>query len=196
MNEEFDTVMQSIRNSLETGASSRKSPMHTLVVGTADGNLRVMVLREYDASNHTLRFHTDARSPKVAAIAVDYRVSVLAYDSDAKVQIRMRGRGRVETDTPLADDTWAQSTTFARRCYLAETGPSSEADAPTSGLPKWAEGLTPSEEQVGPARANFAVLLIEVQEFDWLYLSNDGHRRARVVVEGRHGEPNVHWLVP
>ncbi|MGB7408695.1 MAG: pyridoxamine 5'-phosphate oxidase family protein, partial [Pontixanthobacter sp.] len=147
-------VKASIRDLLTRGATSRKSPMHTPVVGTADGDLRVMVLREYDDARHILRFHTDARSPKVAAIEADAPVGVLAYDAQAKIQIRMRGRGRVERDTPIADAKWTESTNFARRCYLAEAGPSSVAAKPVSGLPDWAEGIQPTEGQVAPARPN------------------------------------------
>ena len=190
-----DTVMSDIRDHLARGAGSRKSPMHTLVIGTADGDLRVMVLREYDGDRHALRFHTDARSPKAAAVRGDPAIGILAYDPEAKVQIRMRGLGRVEVDTPAVDAIWAQSTTFARRCYLAEHGPSSAAAAPTSGLPEWAEGIQPTEEQVAPARANFAVLWVTVAHYDWLYLSNDGHRRGGVTVEAQ-GETSLEWLVP
>ncbi|MGB3739183.1 MAG: pyridoxamine 5'-phosphate oxidase family protein [Pontixanthobacter sp.] len=189
------TVMRDIRDHLARGATSRKSPMHTPVVGTADGDLRVMVLREYDADRHQLRFHTDARSPKVAAIDSDGAVNILAYDAEAKVQIRIRGTGKVETDTPRVDALWADSTTFARRCYLAHTAPSGSSPEPTSGLPKWAEGLQPTEEQVAPGRPNFAVLMVQVTHYDWLYLSNDGHRRAGVTV-GTQGGASLEWLVP
>ncbi len=188
-------VLDSIRDNLGNGASSRKSPMHAPVVGTADGDLRVMVLRGYDPDCHTLRFHTDARSPKVAAVQADPAIGILAYDAQAKVQIRIRGTGRVERDTPAVDAIWAESSTFARRCYLAGEGPSSHVPAPTSGLPGWAEGIQPTEDQVAPARANFAVFWVTVERYDWLYLSNEGHRRARVTL-GAEGETLLEWLVP
>lgn len=187
-------VTQDIKSRLIDGATRRKSPLHTLIVGTADVDQRVMVLREFDAALHRLRFHTDARSPKVAAINENSAVSVLAYDPEAKIQIRMRGIGRVESEGPIADAAWAASTNFAKRCYLAEAPPSDVSEEATSGLPTWAEGINPTDDQVAGARANFAVLLVEVAEFDWLYLANEGHRRAKVTVKDT--SPVVTWLVP
>ena len=63
-------------------------------------------------------------------------------------------------------------------------------DGPSSGLPAWAEGIQPTEAQVAPVRDNFAVLLVEVEEIDWYWLSNDGHRRALLRRDGGN------WLTP
>ncbi|HCY02993.1 MAG TPA: flavin-binding protein, partial [Erythrobacter sp.] len=62
--------------------------MHSPVVATADADARVMVLRAFDADSWLLRFHTDVRSPKVAVIETDSRIGVLAYDRQAKIQLR------------------------------------------------------------------------------------------------------------
>ena len=192
----LDNIAQDIADRLQIGAESRKSPIHTAVIGTSDGDLRVMVLREFDADTNTLRFHTDSRSPKVAALANGAAVSVLAYDPDAKIQIRMRGVGRIEATGPLADAAWNAATPFAKRCYLAEHAPSDVTDGPTSGLPGWVEGIVPTPEQVAAGRANFAILLVEVKTFDWLYLANSGHRRARFVVGEDSDQLSGTWLVP
>jgi len=194
MTQPLDTILSEIHHHLHHGAIRRKSPMHTPVVGTADGDLRVMVLREFDPVTRVLRFHTDTRSPKVAAIAADPAMTVLLYDPEAKVQIRARGIGRIETSGELADGAWAQSTPFAKRCYLAENAPSADSSAAVSGLPEWVEGITPTEEQVAPGRENFAIVLVEVSSFDWLYLASTGHRRARFEFNGI--QVSSTWLVP
>ena len=66
------------------------------------------------------------------------------------------------------------------KCYLGE-GPGVFSDSPTSGLPRWAEGIQPSDEQIKPAKDNFAILLIDIVSIDWLYLANEGHLRAKFV---------------
>jgi len=176
--ETLNDIRSDITTRLTRAAADRKSAMHAPVVATADADIRVMVLRAYDPAKQMLRFHTDKRSPKAALIGNSAPVGVLFYDKGAKVQIRCRGAGRIESSGPIADAAWADGSNFAKRCYLGE-GPGVVSPEPTSGLPLEMEGVQPTDEQVVPARENFAVLLIEVTAFDWLYLANSGHMRAQ-----------------
>ena len=180
MLEDLDAIHADISRRLVQGATDRRSAMHTPVVATADADARVMVLRDFDERSVTLRFHTDARSPKVAVIENDPRVGVLAYDRDAKIQLRLRGNGQIVRNGRLVDEAWEQSANFARRCYLG-SGPGEPSEIPTSGLPSAYEGAEPPDEVLVPARENFALLLIEVGEADWFSLAHSGHRRALFV---------------
>lgn len=192
---DLDQVRNDCAQRLARASRDRKSPLHTPVVVTADVDARVMVLRAFDAAAWTLRLHTDARAPKAAAIAVDPRVAVVFYDKAAKIQIRALGTGRIETDGPLADAAWAQSTNFARRCYLGD-GPGIISAAPTSGLPSAFEGVEPNDDQLLPARENFAVLLITILELDWLYLAHTGHMRAKMRRASSDAEWRGNWAAP
>lgn len=189
----FKDIHRDLSARLARAASDRKSPMHTPVIATADADARVMVLRHFVADTWTLRLHTDARSPKCDVIGDGAPVGALFYDKAAKVQIRVRGTGRIETDTPLVEQAWAESTNFAKRCYLGD-GPGAHSNLPTSGLPDWAEGIQPTDEQIMPARENFAVLLIDLHELDWFYLANSGHIRAQFSRDG--GEWEGRWVAP
>lgn len=166
---------------LVRGGADRKSPLHTPVVASVDADglpqARVMVLRKADPAAATLRFHTDARSPKVQQLD-GKPVSVLAYHGPEQMQLRIAGTGRVLTEGDTVDGIWNQSTLFARRCYLAQSAPGTPLPAPSSGLPAWIEGQQPTPDQIVPARANFATLWVEVTAIDWLHLANSGHRRA------------------
>lgn len=185
---------------IEPGASKRSSPAHTPVVGSVDAaglsQLRVMVLREADRSTRRLRFHADSRSAKIEDFAIDDRVSILMYDAAEKLQLRLFGTASVQTEGAAVDAAWESSTTFARRCYMAENAPGIESDLPTSGLPAWIEGRQPLEEQLGEARANFAILWCDITEMEWLYLANAGHRRARWTWDGSLQSWSGRWLVP
>ena len=198
MNEEMtlDGVLADMAARLGQAARDRRAAMHMPVVGTADGDLRIMVLRACDPDFAALRFHTDARSHKVAAIGTGAPVSLLAYEPEAKIQTRARGVGRIELDGPVADAAWAKADAFARRCYLAEAGPGTPVAQPVSGLPGEVEGIRPSEEQLVPARENFAVLLVTLTSLDWLYLAHNGHRRAKFS-RGDAGQPwQGTWVIP
>lgn len=194
MFDSFDDIRGDIAARLTRAVTDRNSPLHTPVVATADANARVMVLRAFDTEDWTLRFHTDVRSPKCAMIGPGAPVGVLGYDRAAKLQLRLRGQGRIETDTALVQQAWAESTNYARRCYLGD-GPGALSDAPTSGLPDWAEGIQPTDEQVMPARENFAVLLVELASLDWFNLMHNGHFRAQFT-RREGGDWQGRWVAP
>ena len=195
MFETLDQVLTDANDRLTRAARDRTSPMHVPVVGTGDGDLRMMVLRESAEGISRLRFHTDARSPKARLIGAGGPVSVLAFDPAEKVQLRLRGIGRIELHGPGADAAWAAATAFAGRCYLADAAPGMTSDAATSGVPKEVEGIRPSEAQLIPARENFAVLLFEPHSLDWLHLAHSGHRRAQFT-RGSDGAWQGTWVVP
>ena len=166
---------------LTRGAADRRSPLHTPTVAsvTAAGvpDARVMVLRAADRVAASLRFHTDARSPKCGDL-IGRAVSVLGYHPGESVQLRLAGTARVVMQGPEVDHIWATSTPFARRCYLVESAPGTLLPGPASGLPTWVEGRQPEVADLVPARANFALVMIDVAEIDWLHLAQAGHRRA------------------
>lgn len=185
----LDEVRADACERLAKAVGDRRSAFHTPVVATSDADARVMVLRGFDADDWTLRFHTDWRSPKVGAIAADGRIGVAAYDKHERLQLRLRGTGRVLSEGHQVDAAWAESSNFARRCYLGE-GPGTKAGGPSSGLPERFEGVEPDEDELVPARANFAILLVDIEEIDWFCLAHTGHRRALLTRNGGH------WITP
>ena len=185
----LDAIREDVEARLTDAAANRRSAMHTPVVATADADVRIMVLREFDADQWTLRFHTDARSPKTAALRDDAPLGTLFYDPVDKVQLRCRGRALLDTGSRETDLAWQASTTFARRCYMGRP-PGEASSAPTSGLPPDVEGIAPTEEQLIDARANFARLIVRLDTVDWYRLSHKGHRRALLTRE------DARWLTP
>ncbi len=185
---------------IRDGATNRRSPCHTPVVATIgqDGSpqQRIMVLRAADQNSRQLRFHTDIRATKVVELAEPSVVSVLLYDPEAKVQLRLSGHARIRSEGSDIDAIWADADRFARRCYMAEAAPGSVTDVPTSGLPTWVQGIKPEEQDLIPARTNFAVLLAEIDRIEWLYLATTGHRRARWNWDADVQSWDGCWLVP
>lgn len=190
--ETFEQVLDDACTMLAKGPVDRSIAAHTPVVGTSDGDLRVMVLRHFDRERMTLRFHTDLRAPKCVAIADDPRVHVLIYDRDRKVQLRLSGSGEVTGTGADVDEAWGASTPFARRCYMGEA-PGAPSPTPTSGLPSEVEGIAPSDDQLRDARRNFAILTIGVDEIDWFFLDHHGHRRAIIDLIDRSRD---RWVAP
>lgn len=184
---------------ISAGVQDRRSPAHHPVIASVDSSgipqQRVMILRDVDWPKRALRFHTDSRSSKVSQIAAGPATSVLIYDEPAKVQLRLTGTAHVETGV-IADLSWQSSTTFARRCYMAESTPGATSEQPTSGLPEWIEGKQPDESQLIDARMNFAVMVVTIENIEWLYLANAGHRRATWGWDEAELKWSGRWLVP
>jgi pyridoxamine 5'-phosphate oxidase len=155
----------------------------------------VMILRECNWVSSALRFHSDLRSDKISQIEANADASVLMYDEAAKLQIRLTGRLSLGTEE-AAEQAWNASTEFARRCYMAQSAPGSQANAPMSGLPAWIEGKQPTLDMLIDARQNFAILWFEFDRIDWLYLANNGHRRAKFVRDAQSHAWNGNWLIP
>ncbi|BDI60707.1 pyridoxamine 5'-phosphate oxidase family protein [Qipengyuania nanhaisediminis] len=193
MIERLEDVRADIAARLTEAVRDRRSPMHVPTIVTSDVDARVMVLRGFDKEGWRLRFHTDMRAPKVRAIAADPRMAVLLYDKPAKIQLRLRGKGQVLCDHPLADQAWQDSTNFARRCYLGD-GPGTASEVSTSGLPARFEGAEPSDDELVPARANFAVIDLRITHADWFHLAHTGHVRAQFTRDGDAWEGR--WCSP
>ncbi|WP_033924666.1 pyridoxamine 5'-phosphate oxidase family protein [Sphingomonas sp. 35-24ZXX] len=198
--DDLDAVLADVWQRLGRAAKDRRAAMHTPVVATVTKagipSQRVMVLRAFDRATATLRFHTDARAAKAEQVGSGSPVSILGYDAGAKRQFRLSGTARIETDTPAADRAWAEATLFARRCYLADPAPGTVSDLPVSGLAADIEGRKPEDEaEVAPGRANFALLMADIDTVEFLHLAHTGHRRALFVrspVDAWQGK----WLVP
>ncbi|HQS68955.1 MAG: hypothetical protein B7Y36_01235 [Novosphingobium sp. 28-62-57] len=192
----LNSVFADATERLAEAARNRRHAMHAPVVGTADGDLRIMVLREATADLGRLRFHTDLRSAKISLIGESAPVSVLAYDPDARVQLRMRGEGRIEHAGPVADAAWDKAAASSRRCYLAETGPGGALDAAGSAIPKDLLHRAPTIDETLAGRANFAVLLVEARSLDWLQLTHEGGVRARFTRNDAASPWQGSWIAP
>ncbi|WP_225204585.1 PNPOx family protein [Novosphingobium huizhouense] len=189
MVETTDALPAEVYRQLAAAVASRRHAMHAPVVAGGDGDARVMVLRGVDPALAALRFHTDARAPKVAALGVDPRVTVLGYDPAARVQMRLKGVARIEREGDAADAAWAATSTMGRRCYLALRAPGVAAATPGASLPEALAARRPTTAETAAGRLNFAVLLVSVLTIDWLRLDSRGGTRAVL----QRAEPGAPW---
>ncbi len=198
MSDDLDTILTDIWTRWGRGSADRRSPFHTPVVASisvsSTPQQRVMVLRHVDRSGSTLRFHTDIRSGKAAQIAEHGTVSVLGYDASAKVQIRASGTAEIITTGTIPDTAWAATSPSGRRSYLTTLAPGTISDHATSGLPKAYETTVPTLSESEAGRANFAIIVITLDRFEWLHLASTGHRRAAFTRSGDTWAGK--WLIP
>lgn len=175
------------------GVVDRRSAFHTPVVATVDEtgapSQRVMVLRAADGGSRTLRLHTDLRSAKLAHIEQQPRISVVFYDANAKLQLRLGAQARIHAQDSISDQAWLNSRPQSRLCYEQSVAPGAPVAAPLPELPVDARAARADD-----GRLNFAVLIIVVDTVEWLYLAIEGHRRARWVWKDEQWQGT--WLAP
>jgi pyridoxamine 5'-phosphate oxidase len=184
-----------------SGAAHRQHAFHMPAVSNVQmhngqyfPDSRTMVLRQAHSDSAQLVFHTDTRSPKVNAFGKHPQAHVLAYSPANKVQIRATGLAQIHTQGDMVEQAWAQSTLFAKRCYLSSLGSGYVIDAAHSGLPADLEGIEPDEARAQAGRQNFALLSIHLNQMDYLSLAHTGHRRALLSLHNHRW--GGQWLCP
>ena len=162
----------------------------TLVTVADDGSprARVLALRAVDPLARRFVLHTDARSDKLRDVAADARVALLFFDRDAAVQARFDGTCEVHHADPVAAAAWRDVSGLRRAACAVEAEPGSPLDA----AQPYATLAAASGAYAG--FTNFAVLTIDVDAIDWLWLGPQDMRRARFAWIGGHWSSS--WVVP
>ena len=162
----------------------------TLVTVADDGSprARVLALRAVDPLARRFVFHTDARSDKLRDVAAEARVALLFFDRDAAVQARFDGTCDVHHADPVAAAAWRDVSGLRRAACAVEAEPGSPLDA----AQPYATLAAASGDDAG--FTNFAVLTIDVDAIDWLWLGPQDMRRARFAWIGGHWSSS--WVVP
>jgi len=180
---------------LEDAIINRNSQFRipTFICGDqSDFDGRIVVLRKSDQQNNTVQFHSDIRSDKIEKIKKNNKASMLFYDKEEKIQLRLKVKCIVNHNNKITKDSWSKTQHISRKCYLVDNGPGTESDSPTSGLKPELDNFEFTMEQSEEGYKNFTVIQCKIKVIEWLYLAAKGHRRAKFDLET--GKDT--WLVP
>jgi general stress protein 26 len=168
----------------------RSWALPTLVTVAEDGapRARVLALRAVDRESRRFTFHTDTRSDKVREISTEERVAVLFFDRDDGVQARFDGVAALHHADPVAAAAWRDVSGLRRSACAIEAEPGSPLDASQ----RFDELAVAGGADAG--FTNFAVLCVEVDAIDWLWLGPADMRRARFAWTGARWSSS--WIVP
>ena len=173
---------------LKDGVKNRESMFHTPIISSFSHqhiSSRVMVLRAHNATQRTMRFHSDFRSDKVKEMLDDPRTSIIAYDPSLKTQIRLVGKSKIHHNNKNSLKAWDESQAISKKCYSVKGGSSKVIDDPASYDIK--------EFNVEDGYQNFAVLVFNFDALEFLFLKSTGHRRA---IHKWNKDLKSSWLVP
>jgi pyridoxine/pyridoxamine 5'-phosphate oxidase len=173
---------------LSDAVDNAKTLFHTLTLSSIDGHKvasRVVVLREFNLEKRFLRFHTDYRAAKINQYKDNNNASVLGYDPELKVQIKLQGTLEVHYDDEITQSAWHGSTARSQKCYSVKGGSTKEIDNPVA--------YDIDEENMEDGYVNFSVLIFRFTSLEFLYLKSSGHRRA---IHSWDEDYSCTWLVP
>ena len=158
----------------------------------SDFDGRIVVLRKSDQSKNLLQFHSDIRSDKIPKLKNNKNASMLFYEKEEKIQVRLKVTCTINHNNEITKQSWLKTGHISRKCYLVDNGPGSESTTPTSGLKPELNNFEYTMEQSEEGYKNFTVIQCKIKSMEWLYLAAKGHRRARFdLINNKES-----WLVP
>ena len=193
--ENLEEIQNKFWSMLENAVTNRGSPFRIPVFICAHQDVvdgRIVVLRKSDRANNLLQFHTDLRSPKVDILKKNKNASLVFYDKEEKIQLRVKVECDVNNQNFTTKESWKKTQHISRRCYLTDSPPGTASENPTSGMISKLEDFDYTMEQSEDGYKNFTVIKCNIKSIEWLYLAAKGHRRAKFDLETNK---NV-WLVP
>ena len=193
--EDFIEIKKKIWLMLDDAVKNRASQFRipTFICGngdTIDG--RIVVLRKADQQNNLVQFHSDIRSDKIEILKKNPNASMLFYDKDEKIQVRLKVNCEINHKNEITKTSWDKTQHISRKCYLVEKGPGTVSDIPTSGLKPELDNFDYTKEQSEAGYKNFTVIQCKIKSIEWLYLAAKGHRRAKFDLENSRNS----WLIP
>ena len=193
--EDFKEIKKKIWSMLDDAVTNRSSQFRIPVFicgNQKDFDGRIVVLRKSDQSNNLVQFHSDIRSDKIAKLKSNKNASMLFYDKEEKIQVRLKVECNINHNNETTKESWSKTGHISRKCYLVENGPGTESPQPTSGLKPELDNFEFTMEQSEEGYKNFTVIQCKIKTIEWLYLAAKGHRRARFEVANN----KEYWLVP
>ena len=193
--EDLAEIQNKYWSMLKDAVTNRSSPFRIPVFMCSNNDEidgRIVVLRKSDRQNNLLQFHTDLRSPKVDILNNNNKASLLFYDKEEKIQLRVKVECEINNQNSVTEASWKKTQHISRRCYLTDSPPGTISENPTSGMISKLEDFDYTMEQSEDGYKNFTVIKCYIKSIEWLYLAAKGHRRAKFDFKTNKNT----WLVP
>ena len=118
--ENFEEIQNKYWSMLDDAVTNRGSPFRIPVFICAHQNEvdgRIVVLRKSDRANNLLQFHTDLRSPKVEILKKNNKASLVFYDKEEKIQLRVKVECEINNQNSTTEESW-KKTQHISSCLL------------------------------------------------------------------------------
>ena len=197
--EDLDGALERSWRLLEEAIHDPTSPVRTPVLisvstdGLAQG--RTVVLRGINRQQRQLQIYTDVRSAKVAQLRAQPACTLVAYQPNPMMQLRLGNDAIVNHNNAITHQAWAMMPGPNRCNYLTDPDPGSISVQATDGRPVINAESVPTNDEYEIAYTHFSVIVFTINELEWLYLPLRGHRRAQFIWDGANLLQS-NWLIP
>lgn len=185
----LDEVEHFAASEIFVAAEDRRHPFRNAVlstVGPKGPDARILVLRKATRTPFNVEFHTDTRSDKVTDIERNGRASVLLWNPELKLQVRLRVDAAMVADRTETAVAWANTPEPARASYNSAFSPGSQMEG---------TACKPAAQRKPADAKYFGIIRCRVIEMEVVLLRSEGHLRARFVY-GEKGRGAASMLVP
>jgi len=187
----LDAHLQAIWQKL-TYAVSARSPFTLMqlasVAENAQPKIRTIVLRDFSLAPASLLFTTDVRSAKVREMRDNPQVSLLGWDAQNSLQLRLEGEAGCVNERELRRTVWQKLRPAAQQLFYSPDSPGDSLDDPDALRSGHA-----SASLAEPPK-NFALIRIMIKRIESLDVGNDPHQRCAFLLQEQGWTGR--WLAP
>jgi len=201
-NDFYDDLAGALERSwrlLEEAIGDPTSPVRTpvLISVSTDGLAQgpTVVLRGFNRQQRQLTIYTDARSAKVAQLRAQPTCTLVAYQPNPMMQLRLSTNAMVNHNNECTHEAWAVMPGPNRCNYLTDPDPGLISVQATDGRPVINAESVPTNNENEIAYSHFSVIVFTINELEWLYLPRRGHRRAQFIWDETNSLQSD-WLIP
>lgn len=159
------------------------------VEGTPE--IRHLVCRHSDAAQKSLCFWTDIRSPKIESIRNNDAIAVSIYNDQKKIQISGKGHVRLHHKDKVTLAAWEQATAYSKSAYM-RIASGHKIDARLARNPLASSAI--NDDTTQPGYENFAVMIVQLDDLDYLHLDRLGNSRAGFQYDKTGSCISASWL--
>jgi len=201
-NDFYDDLAGALERSwrlLEEAIGDPTSPVRTpVLISISTGGLaqgRTVVLRGFNQQQRQLKIYTDVRSAKVTQLRAQPACTLVAYQPNPMMQLRLSTNAMVNHNNECTHKAWAVMPGPNRCNYLTDPDPGSISVQATDGRPVINAESVPTNNENEIAYSHFSVIIFTINELEWLYLPRRGHRRAQFIWDETNSLQSD-WLIP
>jgi len=173
--ETLENVRDNISQNLADGVKNRNSDFRTFTLCTAgdEPSGRTVVLRGYDSNSGIITLHTNYHAKKINQIENNAAVCCVFYSKKLKLQYRCFGSAKINHKNNITKDVWNKMSNLSKECYFQNPLP----DTKINNFDDFTKNITDNQSDY------FALININIEYVDWLYLKREGHRRANINIK-------------